>query len=72
MIPDEFNLSGQELQVLSELDSKQYGFLKLSATENAKKRALVAKVMIFRGWEGVLFGEVRVKGMVMGSVFASV
>lgn len=53
MIPDEFNLSGQELQVLSELDSKQYGFLKLSATENAKKRALVAKVMIFRGWEGV-------------------
>lgn len=44
MIPDEFNLSGQELQILSELDSKQYGVLKLAAVENAKKRALVAKV----------------------------
>lgn len=48
MIPDEFNLSGPELQILSELDSKQYGFLKLGAPENAKKRALVAKVRC--GW----------------------
>lgn len=36
----------QELQILSELDSRQYGLLKLAATENCKKRALVFKVKI--------------------------
>lgn len=46
MIPDELNLTGQELQVLSELDSKQYGFLPLAAAEKTKKRALVAKVSV--------------------------
>lgn len=45
MIPDELNLSGQELQILSELDSRQYGQLK----DNVKKRALVSKVMSV-GW----------------------
>lgn len=36
--------SSRCLQVLSELDSRQYGFLKLTAVENTKKRELVAKV----------------------------
>lgn len=57
MIPDEFNLSSHELQILSELDSKQYGLLKLAATEHAKKRALVAKVMIRDGLRGCLGGK---------------
>ncbi|XP_076043469.1 utx histone demethylase [Oratosquilla oratoria] len=41
--PDEINLTQQELQILSELDSRQFGFLKLNEPENAKKRALVLK-----------------------------
>lgn len=53
MIPDELNFSGQELQILSELDSKQYGQLK----DNAKKRALVTKVMIRWGVSGEILAK---------------
>uniref|UniRef100_A0A1B0CHJ8 Uncharacterized protein n=3 Tax=Lutzomyia longipalpis TaxID=7200 RepID=A0A1B0CHJ8_LUTLO len=48
MIPDfteEISLSAQELHVLSELDSRQYGFLKLTSPEQAKKQALVLKAI---------------------------
>lgn len=37
-------MTSQELHVLSELDSRQYGFLILTSAENCKKRALVVKV----------------------------
>ncbi|GAB0087284.1 histone demethylase UTY-like [Sergentomyia squamirostris] len=48
MIPEcneEINLSTQELHVLSELDSRQFGFLKLASPEQTKKRALVLKAI---------------------------
>uniref|UniRef100_A0A182QBY3 Uncharacterized protein n=1 Tax=Anopheles farauti TaxID=69004 RepID=A0A182QBY3_9DIPT len=47
MIPEsgEFSVSTQELQALASLDSRQYGFLKLSAPENLKKKALVLKAV---------------------------
>ncbi|ODN04578.1 Lysine-specific demethylase 6A [Orchesella cincta] len=38
-------LTAAELQVLSELDSRNFGFLKLSLPENAKKKALVVKAV---------------------------
>uniref|UniRef100_A0A182RCB7 TPR_REGION domain-containing protein n=3 Tax=Anopheles funestus TaxID=62324 RepID=A0A182RCB7_ANOFN len=41
----EFSVSTQELQALASLDSRQYGFLKLSAPENLKKKALVLKAV---------------------------
>ncbi|KAK6618018.1 hypothetical protein RUM44_002460 [Polyplax serrata] len=41
----EINLTPQELQVLSDLDSRQFGFLKLSTPEQAKKKALVVKAV---------------------------
>ncbi|XP_050085894.1 histone demethylase UTY isoform X1 [Anopheles aquasalis] len=41
----EFSISTQELQALASLDSRQYGFLKLSAPENIKKKALVLKAV---------------------------
>ncbi|XP_022914705.2 histone demethylase UTY isoform X1 [Onthophagus taurus] len=43
--PDDISMTAQELHVLSELDSRQYGFLQLNATENAKKKALVVKAV---------------------------
>ncbi|XP_067009227.1 histone demethylase UTY-like [Anabrus simplex] len=43
--PDDINLTNQELQVLSELDSRQFGFLKLNAPEQAKKKELVLKAV---------------------------
>lgn len=45
MILDEINISTQELQALALLDSRQYGFLKLSAPENDKKKVLVLKAV---------------------------
>ncbi|KAJ9584544.1 hypothetical protein L9F63_021102, partial [Diploptera punctata] len=42
---DDINLSNQELQVLSELDSRQFGFLKLNTPEQAKKKELVLKAV---------------------------
>uniref|UniRef100_A0A182JCV5 TPR_REGION domain-containing protein n=1 Tax=Anopheles atroparvus TaxID=41427 RepID=A0A182JCV5_ANOAO len=41
----EFSVSTQELQALASLDSRQYGFLKLSAPENLKKKATVLKAV---------------------------
>uniref|UniRef100_A0A182PAT3 TPR_REGION domain-containing protein n=1 Tax=Anopheles epiroticus TaxID=199890 RepID=A0A182PAT3_9DIPT len=41
----ELCVSTQELQALASLDSRQYGFLKLSAPENLKKKALVLKAV---------------------------
>uniref|UniRef100_A0A182K039 TPR_REGION domain-containing protein n=1 Tax=Anopheles christyi TaxID=43041 RepID=A0A182K039_9DIPT len=41
----ELSVSTQELQALASLDSRQYGFLKLSAPENLKKKALVLKAV---------------------------
>lgn len=38
-------MTSQELHVLSELDSRQYGFLILTSAENCKKRALVVKAI---------------------------
>ncbi|KAF5285713.1 hypothetical protein FQA39_LY16519 [Lamprigera yunnana] len=42
---EDITMTPQELHVLSELDSRQYGFLILKSTENTKKRALVAKAV---------------------------
>ncbi|XP_046992331.1 histone demethylase UTY-like isoform X2 [Schistocerca americana] len=42
---DDINLTNQELQVLSELDSRQFGFLKLNTPEQAKKKELVLKAV---------------------------
>ncbi|XP_054265858.1 histone demethylase UTY-like isoform X2 [Macrosteles quadrilineatus] len=42
---DEINLTPQELQVLSELDSRQFGFLKLNSPEQSKKKELVVKAV---------------------------
>ncbi|CAG9132414.1 unnamed protein product [Plutella xylostella] len=54
---EELHLTSQELQVLSELDSRQFGFLKLGGTENGRTRALVLKAVKYL--EGML---VQVKG----------
>uniref|UniRef100_A0ABD2WGD6 Uncharacterized protein n=1 Tax=Trichogramma kaykai TaxID=54128 RepID=A0ABD2WGD6_9HYME len=43
--PDELNLTPQELQTLSELDSRQFSFLKLNSSEQAKKKALVVRAI---------------------------
>ncbi|XP_033207500.1 histone demethylase UTY isoform X3 [Belonocnema kinseyi] len=42
---DDINLTPQELQILSELDSRQFGFLKLNSPEQAKKKALVVRAI---------------------------
>ncbi|XP_045620212.2 uncharacterized protein [Procambarus clarkii] len=42
---EEINLTPQELQVLSELDSRKFGFVKLSDPANCKRRALVLKAV---------------------------
>ncbi|CAG5101641.1 Similar to KDM6A: Lysine-specific demethylase 6A (Homo sapiens) [Cotesia congregata] len=42
---NEINLTHQELQILSELDSRQFGLLKLNQPEHAKKKALVVKAI---------------------------
>ncbi|XP_046672400.1 histone demethylase UTY isoform X2 [Homalodisca vitripennis] len=42
---DDINLTPQELQVLSELDSRQFGFLKLNSPEQSKKKELVVKAV---------------------------
>ncbi|XP_063220140.1 lysine-specific demethylase 6A [Bacillus rossius redtenbacheri] len=42
---DDINLTNQELQVLSELDSRQFGFLKLNKPEQTKKKELVLKAV---------------------------
>ncbi|XP_034943384.1 histone demethylase UTY [Chelonus insularis] len=41
----DINLTPQELQILSELDSRQFGFLKLNSPEQVKKKALVVKAI---------------------------
>jgi hypothetical protein len=41
---DDISMTAQELHVLSELDSRQYGYLLLQLPENEKKRELVLKV----------------------------
>ncbi|KAJ8933008.1 hypothetical protein NQ314_014246 [Rhamnusium bicolor] len=42
---DDISMTAQELHILSELDSRQYGFLLLNQPENAKKKALVQKAV---------------------------
>ncbi|KAG7205814.1 hypothetical protein KM043_007759 [Ampulex compressa] len=42
---DDINLTPQELQILSELDSRQFGFLKLNSPEQSKKKALVVRAI---------------------------
>ncbi|XP_011176243.1 histone demethylase UTY isoform X1 [Solenopsis invicta] len=42
---DDINFTPQELQTLSELDSRQFGFLKLNSPEQAKKKALVVRAI---------------------------
>ncbi|XP_043259049.1 histone demethylase UTY isoform X1 [Colletes gigas] len=42
---DDINLTPQELQILSELDSRQFGFLKLNSPEQTKKKALVVRAI---------------------------
>ncbi|XP_043486319.1 histone demethylase UTY isoform X4 [Polistes fuscatus] len=42
---DDINLTPQELQILSELDSRQFGFLKLNAPEQMKRKALVLRAI---------------------------
>ncbi|KYN37886.1 Lysine-specific demethylase 6A [Trachymyrmex septentrionalis] len=42
---DDINLTPQELQTLSELDSRQFGFLKLNSPEQAKRKALVVRAI---------------------------
>ncbi|XP_049875020.1 lysine-specific demethylase 6A isoform X1 [Pectinophora gossypiella] len=49
---EELHLTSQELQVLSELDSRQFGFLKLRGTEHGRTRALVLKAVKYL--EGML------------------
>ncbi|KAF4528465.1 hypothetical protein B566_EDAN015926 [Ephemera danica] len=56
---DDLNLTSQELQVLSELDSRQFGFLKLSLPEQCKKRALVLKAV--KCLEGMIVAAQRQK-----------
>lgn len=41
----EINLTPQELQILSELDSRQFGFLKLNTPEQTNKKELVLKAV---------------------------
>ncbi|XP_032793407.2 lysine-specific demethylase 6A [Daphnia magna] len=41
----DINLTPQELQILSELDSRQYGFLQLNSPEHATKKMLVVKAI---------------------------
>jgi histone demethylase len=40
---DEITLSTTELQVISELDSKLFGFVKLNEEQHAKKKAIARK-----------------------------
>ncbi|CAG9581195.1 unnamed protein product [Danaus chrysippus] len=49
---EELHLTSQELQVLSELDSRQFGFLKLRGSEHGRTRALVLKAVKYL--EGML------------------
>ncbi|KAK8378342.1 hypothetical protein O3P69_011083 [Scylla paramamosain] len=42
---EEVNLTSQELQILSELDSRKFGFVKLTDPANSKKRTLVLKAV---------------------------
>ncbi|XP_073957966.1 utx histone demethylase isoform X1 [Choristoneura fumiferana] len=49
---EELHLTSQELQVLSELDSRQFGFLKLRGTEHVRTRALILKAVKYL--EGML------------------
>ncbi|XP_066247383.1 lysine-specific demethylase 6A isoform X1 [Euwallacea similis] len=42
---DDITMTAQELHILSELDSRQYGYLLLNLPENAKKKALVQKAV---------------------------
>ncbi|KPJ11733.1 Histone demethylase UTY [Papilio machaon] len=49
---EELHLTSQELQVLSELDSRQFGFLKLRGSEHVRTRALVLKAVKYL--EGML------------------
>ncbi|XP_029162527.1 histone demethylase UTY-like [Nylanderia fulva] len=44
-VTDDINLTPQELQTLSELDSRQFGFLKLNSPEQAKKKAVVVRAI---------------------------
>ncbi|CAG9855158.1 unnamed protein product [Phyllotreta striolata] len=43
--PDDITMTAQELHILSELDSRQYGFLLLNQPENGSKKALVQKAV---------------------------
>lgn len=42
---DDVHMTPSELHILSELDSRQYGFLLLNAQENSAKKALVQKAV---------------------------
>uniref|UniRef100_A0A8D8YYS4 Lysine-specific demethylase 6A n=1 Tax=Cacopsylla melanoneura TaxID=428564 RepID=A0A8D8YYS4_9HEMI len=57
----EINLTPQELQILSELDSRQFGFLKLNTSEQVKKKDLVLKAVKYL--EQMLIQEKNEKDM---------
>ncbi|KRT84461.1 hypothetical protein AMK59_2976, partial [Oryctes borbonicus] len=42
---DDITMTAQELHILSDLDSRQYGFLQLNTSENSKKKALIVKAV---------------------------
>ena len=43
--PDQLTLSTLELQLLSEIDSRQFGFLKLSDDSNIRKKTIITKAV---------------------------
>ncbi|CAG9828200.1 unnamed protein product [Diabrotica balteata] len=43
--PDDITMTAQELHILSELDSRQYGFLLLNQQANASKKVLIQKAV---------------------------
>jgi hypothetical protein len=43
--PEQLTLSTIELQLLSEIDSQQFGFLKLNDESNVQKRAVITKAI---------------------------
>jgi len=43
--PEQLTLSTIELQLLSEIDSQQFGFLKLNDDGNIRKRAIITKAI---------------------------
>ncbi|KAF2362118.1 hypothetical protein FHG87_007120 [Trinorchestia longiramus] len=42
---EDLELSAQELQIISELDSRQFGFIKLNEPQHAKKKSIVLRAI---------------------------